>query len=450
MKIRKLKRGKSRKNKIPKPSPRIRILLDQASSSIKYGKLGQAEDLCREILKLSPRTSEAYNILGTVYQERGLIDDAISALSKMIELDNSNANAFFNLGTLLGQRGQYDQAATLLRRGLALAPRTAEARNNLGLALVGLGKLNEAISSLKIATELDPHYCDAWLSLGDVYCKQGQLQEAVDTYQRCIKSNPDFVEGYYNLSVTQHDMKLLPDAIESLQRTIELDPEHTAARYMLAALSGETPDAAPQHFVTNLFDQYSNSFEADVVNRLEYIIPTRLRELFTEFIPVGTRLSKAIDLGCGTGLSGQAFHDIADYLAGIDISEKMLEHARRKKIYNALLVGDVCEQLLQLPDLFDLFIAADVMVYIGNLEQLFNAVTSKASPGAYFAFSVESKQQNDFILQDTGRYAHSAAYISRLAAASDFTVIAQEQAGIRKEGDTWIPGEIYILQKNTD
>ena len=73
MKIRKLKRGKSRKNKAVKPSPRIRALLDQASSCIEYGRLGKAEDLCKEIVKLSPRTSEVYNILGTIYQERGLV-----------------------------------------------------------------------------------------------------------------------------------------------------------------------------------------------------------------------------------------------------------------------------------------------------------------------------------------------------------------------------------------
>ena len=449
MKIRKLKRGSSRKSKTPKPSSRISLLLNQAHSCIKYGRLVQAEDICREIVKLSPRTSEAYNILGLIYQERGLIDEAISAFHRAVELDGSNANAFFNLGTLFGQSGQYEQAATSLRKGLALAPRTAEARNNLGLALVGLGKLNEAIISLEKAIELDPHYGDAWLSLGDAYCRQGQHQKAIDAYQRCIRFIPGFVEAHYNLSIAQHDLKLLPDAIESLQRTIELDPEHTAARHMLAALSGETPDNAPKQFVTNLFDQYSGSFESDFVNRLEYRIPTLLRELFSEYITAGTRFSTAIDLGCGTGLSGQAFHDIVDYLAGIDISKKMLEQAKGKEIYDALLAGDLCEQLHQLPDLFNLFIATDVMIYIGNLEPLFSTVSSKASPGAYFAFSVESQQQNDFTLQPTGRYAHAAAYISRLAAASDFTVIAQKQAGIRKEGDTWIQGEIYILQKNT-
>ena len=92
----------------------------------------------------------------------------------------------------------------------------------------------------------------------------------------------------------------------------------------------------------------------------------------------------------------------------------MLEHAKGKKIYDALHVGDVCEQLQQLPDLFDLFIAADVMIYIGNLEPLFDVVKSKASPGDYFVFSVESLQENGFILQDTMRYAHSAPYIARL------------------------------------
>ena len=448
MKIRKLKRGSIKKNKTPKPSPRIKMLLNQASSCIEYGRLGQAEDLCREIVQLSPRTSEAYNILGMIYQERGLIDDAIPAFHKAVELDGANANAFFNLGTALGQRGQYEQAATSLRKSLALAPRTAEARNNLGLALASLGKLDEATISLEKAVNLDTHYRDAWLNLGETYCCQGQLQKAVDAYQRCIRFNPDFVAAHYNLSVAQHDLKLLPDAIESLQRTIELDPEHAAALHMLAALSGETPDSAPQQFVTNLFDQYSIHFEADLVNRLEYRIPTRLRELFSANVPVGTHLSKAIDLGCGTGLSGQAFHDIADYLAGIDISKKMLGHAREKQIYDALYAGDLYEQLQQLPDEFDLFIAADVMIYIGNLEPLFSTVSGKAGPGAYFAFSVESEQQNDFTLQSTGRYAHAAAYISRLAATSDFTVIAQEQAGIRKEGDTWIPGEIYVLQKN--
>jgi len=35
-----------------------------------------------------------------------------------------------------------------------------------------------------------------------------------------------------------------------------------------------------------------------------------------------------------------------------------------------------------------------------------------------------------------------------VAAGKNFTFIAQEKALIRKEKDAWIPGEIYLLQKN--
>jgi predicted TPR repeat methyltransferase len=448
MKIRKLKRGNIRKHKAPSPSPRVRTLLDRAASSIEYGRLDQAEAICREILQSSPRTAAAYNILGIIYQEKELIDDAISVLRKAVELDSSDANTFFNLGTVLGQQGQYKQAEIALRKGLALAPRTAKARNNLGLALVRLGKLDEAMKSLEKATELAPHYGDAWFNLGDAYYCKGDLQKAVAAFQRCTRLIPDFVEAHFNLSIAQHDLKLLPDAIKSLERTIELDPEHTAAQHMLAALTGETPDSAPQQFVTKLFDQYSDRFETDLVNRLEYRIPTRLRELLSEYLQAETRLERVVDLGCGTGLSGQAFSDITDYLAGIDISQKMLEEARKKEIYDDLILGELCEQLQQLPGLYNLFIAADVMVYIGNLETLFTAVSSKAQPEAYFIFSVESQQVQDFSLQPSGRYGHASAYISRLAAAYNFKVVAQENADIRKEGDAWIPGEIFILQKN--
>jgi len=447
MKIRKLKRGKTKKHKIASPSPRIRILLDKASSCIQHGRLGEAEDLCREIIQVSPRTSEAYNILGIIYQEQGLLDEASAFLHKAVELDGANANGFFNLGTVLGQKGHYQQAANALRRGLTLAPRNAKARNNLGLALAKMGNLTEAIFALERATELDPHYGDAWFNLGDAYYCRGHLQKAVDAYQCCIRLIPDFTEAHYNLSIVQQDLKLLPAAIKSLQRTIELDPGHAAASHMLAALSGETPDSAPQEFVLNLFDQYSNRFETDLVNRLEYRIPDRLRTLFNDCLPAGTVLSGAIDLGCGTGLSGQAFRDITAYLAGIDISKKMLEQAKNKGIYDDLFAGDLCDQLQQLPGLYDLFIAADVMVYIGKLEPLFQSVSSKSKQGSYFVFSIELQQEQDFTLQSTGRYAHESSYISRLAAASGFTIVAQEQAGIRKEGDAWIPGEIFVLQK---
>jgi predicted TPR repeat methyltransferase len=448
MKIRKLKRSSLRKSAAGQPSPRVKTLLDKASSCVQSGQLAQAQDICREILRISPRTGAAHNILGVIYQEQGMLEDAIASLQKAIELDPANANAFFNLGTLLGQQGKYEKATSALRRGLSFAPGNAKAHNNLGLALLRLGRLADAITALQKATELEPRYGDAWFNLGDAYYCSGLLQEAAAAFRSCIRLVPQHAEAQFNLSIALHDMKQMDDAVESLQRTIELAPANEAARHMLAALTGKTPDSAPSQFVTNLFDQYSGHFEQDLINRLEYRIPSLLRQLLGQCLPKDHRFSRVVDLGCGTGLSGQAFHDMAHHLIGIDISAKMLQMARDKDIYHDLIHGDVCEELQLLPGLYDLFIATDVMVYIGNLAPLFKAVALKAGPEAFFVFSVESVAGRDFILQPTGRYGHASPYIARLAASCGFQVLTREEAPIRKEGDAWIPGEIFILKNN--
>ena len=310
------------------------------------------------------------------------------------------------------------------------------------------GQFIEGENFCKKVVKLDHHNIDAWLYLGYALYKQGFLQKAVDAYKSCIKLKPDYAKAYYNLSLVQHDLKLIPEAIKSLQRTVELDPKHAPARHKLAALSGKTTDSPPREYVINLFDQYSSNFETHLINKLEYKVPFLLRKLLSKHLPDDIRLSKAIDLGCGSGISGQAFNDIVNYMAAIDISRNMLEQAKTKKIYNDLYLGEICEVLPQLPDLFDLFIATDVMIYIGKLEQIFSAVNIKANPRAYFVFSVESQQKEDFMLQQSCRYAHSSTYIRKIATESDFSVIAQKEIGIRKEDDVWIPGEIYILKKN--
>ena len=80
----------------------------------------------------------------------------------------------------------------------------------------------------------------------------------------------------------------------------------------------------------------------------------------------------ALDLGCGTGLAGVAFRDCVERLEGIDLSPGMVAEARAKGIYDALHVGEVVAHLKAATDRqFDLILAADVLVYVGDLAPLF-------------------------------------------------------------------------------
>ena len=56
---------------------------------------------------------------------------------------------------------------------------------------------------------------------------------------------------------------------------------------------------------------------------LGYQTPTHLRALYGD-----QPIQRMLDLGCGTGLSGQAFADIATHITGVDLSPNMLARAR--------------------------------------------------------------------------------------------------------------------------
>ncbi len=218
---------------------------------------------------------------------------------------------------------------------------------------------------------------------------------------------------------------------------------------MLAACSGATTETAPPQYVENTFDLYAANFDAHLEGKLQYTVPAALGTLLQETAGSGHRFARAIDLGCGTGLSGRPFRDLAASLIGIDLSANMLARAKEKNIYDRLIRQDITAFLEDCPEQFDLFIATDVFIYVGKLDRIFAAVSRSAAPGACFVFSIErAEDEDDYRLRSSGRYAQSTGYINRLAAENDFTVVACRDHGIRREKQQWIAGNLFVLQKN--
>jgi predicted TPR repeat methyltransferase len=221
---------------------------------------------------------------------------------------------------------------------------------------------------------------------------------------------------------------------------------------MLAALEGSNPDAPPADYVRALFNDYAGRFERELTHDLGYRVPQHLRAMVVGLDKAAgaRRFTRALDLGCGTGLSGVAFKDVADEIVGVDLAEAMIAEARPKKLYSALFAMEIGAYLAsndakRKP--FDLVIAADVFIYVGKLDPVFATIAERMGPDGLFVFSAEDGGTEDFVLRASGRYAHGAGSIERLAREHGFKIRARETIAIRKATDGNVGGFAFVLER---
>jgi predicted TPR repeat methyltransferase len=140
---------------------------------------------------------------------------------------------------------------------------------------------------------------------------------------------------------------------------------------------------------------------------------------------------------------------------GVDLSSNMLELARKRNLYSRLLCVDLVAALrAETSASYDIVTAADVFIYVGNLDPVIPAVRRALRPGGLFGFSVEALQgatvkagaltMDGYHRGGTGRYAHAAAYLESLAQRNDFKVELVRESHLRLERNVPVKGWIVV------
>jgi predicted TPR repeat methyltransferase len=281
--------------------------------------------------------------------------------------------------------------------------------------------------------------------LGIVLGIVGQTDEAIAAWRQAIAIQGDYFDAHLHLAHTLRTEGQLAEAAACYREALRIRPDHEECRYFLAILEGtETPKTAPASFIEHLFNTYARTFDEHLVTKLEYRSPELLRAALERHLPAGPALD-ILDLGCGTGLCGLKFKDLARTLTGVDLSAAMLRLAKQRGIYDHLEQGDLTQVMLKSEARYDLLLAADVFIYVGNLTAAFEAARRVLRPGGRLAFSLEATDEADYVARLSGRFAHSVAYIRRLAAEHGYKELAFEQVVFRKETNQDVPGFIFVL-----
>ena len=354
------------------------------------------------------------NKKGNRYTKLGQLDNAIISYEKAISIKPDFAEAYYNLGNSHHKLGQLDAAVRNYKKVVAIKPKYAETHNN------------------KILTVI-------------YFFSKGKIPDAVDILEVLIKDNPEdallfnMIGGCF-VSLGQFDM-----AIKSYEKALTFNPNYAIPQHMLNSLTGYTSKEPPKEYVKNLFDDYAERFDDSLVGGLQYKLPFLIKDIIQKIPTTKSKFCKTIDLGCGTGLSGKALREVSANLTGIDLSGNMVAKAKELKIYDSLIVGDIVEILSSSKEKYDLFIALDVLIYIGEPKSIFNAVRKCCNQNSLFIFSIETQEDKGYSLLKSARYAHSDRYILDVA-FNWFKLVDSQNVRLRKEGNNWINGKIYIFK----
>jgi predicted TPR repeat methyltransferase len=140
----------------------------------------------------------------------------------------------------------------------------------------------------------------------------------------------------------------------------------------------------------------------------------------------------------------------------------MLERARERGVYDELQAGEMLETMADLArdaagreTPFDLILAADVLIYLGDLGPFFaacrTALAQREGRGGYVLVSTEGLADGEagagqeYVLRPTGRYAHAPAYVGAAAGRSGFRVAARRTVPLRWHGQVMLPGDVFLL-----
>jgi len=198
--------------------------LQQALQHQQAGRLDEAEELYRQVLKVAPNQPDALHLLGLVYSDKKNFSTAEELIRQAITSNPVVAEFHNNLGSVCQEQGKLEESAGCFRKAIALKPDYAEAYNNLGNVVFSLGQLLEATAYYRQAVALRPTYVKAWNNLGAVLGKQNELEEAEKCYRLALELAPDNPSVLKNLAENLVSQGRLVEGETFHQKAVQLSP----------------------------------------------------------------------------------------------------------------------------------------------------------------------------------------------------------------------------------
>jgi tetratricopeptide (TPR) repeat protein len=200
-------------------------LLNEGIAYIQQGEYERGSANVWRCLEMDSTYAPARLLIGQLYLEWGVPEEARAAFQKAQNFDPAFGEAYFYEGYLLYGSDTTGEDSRLFDQAISNGFRTPWSFYFRALTEIRDGKDDLAMEDLDLAIEQKEDFALAFHERAGIKRRGGDYQGAQFDYQQAIVSDPDFALAYSNRGSLRMLMGDFSGAIEDYSTALELDPE---------------------------------------------------------------------------------------------------------------------------------------------------------------------------------------------------------------------------------
>lgn len=216
-------------------------MLAEAKENFINGNYKVAEPLLNQLILQNSRNAEVYQMLATIYYDKGQFNKAIRTFKRALEIDPTYTDASVGLSIILNDLGKYeegqqvfDEAQKLLERKSGkmdsyVEEKLASKHEELADIYFQYKFYSEALDQLFRAQKLTSRKAEITMRIAECYVKLGDADRAIRELKALIREYPHFIPARLKLGIIYYNMNNLAEATEQWENILLRDPDHPEA-----------------------------------------------------------------------------------------------------------------------------------------------------------------------------------------------------------------------------